>query len=214
MSGYGLGNTSMFADKSRNFGISASDYVPRPTSMRLSENINDYVSGFGSFTDSNGVITGKMPSKAAFDAVDVTGAPKVFNEKGLFDWSVNKAGGLGNVYVPSSTEWNAIRQSYNNLGGAEKLGMDLSTWAGSQGIAEPGFMDKAMDFLGSDSMKGLGTLAGIGTDIFGIMNANKAQKQAKKQWGAENARADELMAINREKYNTYKADKARLNSQY
>ena len=124
--------------------------------------------------------------------------------------------GLGNLYAPSSTEWNAIAQSYNNLGGAQALGMDLNTWAGSQGIGsvDKGFMGKTMDFLGSDSMKGLGTLVGIGTDLWGISHANKAQKQAKNQWKAENARANELMAMNKEKYNTYKADKARLNSQY
>lgn len=79
---------------------------------------------------------------------------------------------------------------------------------------EPGFMNKTMDFLGSDSMKGLGTIAGIGTDIWGISNTLKSQKQAKKQWEAENARANEIMAMNREKYDTYKADKTRLNSQY
>ena len=127
------------------------------------------------------------------------------------------AEGLGNVYTPSRTEWNGIAQSYNNLGGAQDLGMDLNTWAGSQGIgkvAEPGFMNKTMDFLGGDTMKGLGTVAGIGTDIFGIMNTLKSQKQAKKQWEAENSRANEIMAMNREKYDTYKADKTRLNSQY
>ena len=125
--------------------------------------------------------------------------------------------GLGNVYTPSRTEWDAVAQSYNNLGGPKDLGMDLTTWAGSQGIgkvAEPGFMNKAMDFLGGDTMKGLGTVAGIGTDIFGIMNTMKSQKQAKKQWEAENSRANEIMAMNREKYDTYKADKTRLNSQY
>lgn len=79
---------------------------------------------------------------------------------------------------------------------------------------EPGFMNKTMDFLGSDSMKGLGTVAGIGTDLWGISNTLKSQKQAKKQWEAENARANEIMAMNREKYDTYKADKTRLNSQY
>ncbi len=69
-------------------------------------------------------------------------------------------------------------------------------------------------FLGSDSVEGLGTLTGIGTDIWGISNTLKAQKQANKQWEAENSRANEIMAMNREKYDTYKADKSRLNSQY
>ncbi len=70
------------------------------------------------------------------------------------------------------------------------------------------------DFLSGDSLKGIGTIAGIGSSIFNIMNSNKALKQAERAWEAENARANEIMAINREKYNTYKADKARLNSQY
>ena len=46
------------------------------------------------------------------------------------------------------------------------------------------------------------------------MNSKKALKQAEKAWEAENNRANEIMAMNREKYNIYKADKARLNSQY
>ena len=70
------------------------------------------------------------------------------------------------------------------------------------------------DFLSSDYLKGLGTIAGIGSGVFNIMNSNKALKQAERAWEAENARANEIMAMNREKYNTYKADKARLNSQY
>lgn len=70
------------------------------------------------------------------------------------------------------------------------------------------------DFLSSDSLKGAGAIAGIGSGIFNIMNSNKALKQAERAWEAENARANEIMAMNREKYNTYKADKARLNSQY
>ena len=65
------------------------------------------------------------------------------------------------------------------------------------------------DFLG-----GASTVAGIGSDIFNIMNSRKAIKQAERAWEAENARANEIMAMNREKYNTYKKDKARLNSQY
>ena len=77
--------------------------------------------------------------------------------------------------------------------------------SGSTGLA---------DFLKSDSLKGIGTIAGIGSGIFNIMNSKKALKQAEKAWEAENARANEIMAMNREKYNTYKADKARLNSQY
>ena len=78
----------------------------------------------------------------------------------------------------------------------------------------PGIWDKTTAFLGSDAMKGVGTVAGMGFGLANIFNSMSAQRQAKKQWEAENARANELMAMNREKYNTYKADKARLNSQY
>lgn len=66
----------------------------------------------------------------------------------------------------------------------------------------------------SDSFKGLGTVVGVGSDIWGMLNQKKALKQAEKQWEAEDARANEIMAMNREKYNTFKADKAKLNSQY
>ena len=82
------------------------------------------------------------------------------------------------------------------------------------GAETPGIWDKTTNFLGSDAMKGVGTVAGMGLGLANIFNSMSAQKQAKKQWEAENARANELMAMNREKYNTYKADKARLNSQY
>ena len=43
---------------------------------------------------------------------------------------------------------------------------------------------------------------------------SKALDQAKSQWEAENARADKILAMNTEKYNQYKADRDRLNSQY
>lgn len=68
--------------------------------------------------------------------------------------------------------------------------------------------------LNSDAFKGFGTAIGIGTDIWGMSNQKKALKQAERQWEAENARANKIMAMNEEKYNTFKADKARLNSQY
>ena len=68
--------------------------------------------------------------------------------------------------------------------------------------------------INSDSFKGFGTAVGIGTDIWGMLNQKKALKQAERQWEAENARANRIMAINEEKYNTFKTDKARLNSQY
>ena len=66
----------------------------------------------------------------------------------------------------------------------------------------------------SGYLSGASTVAGIGSDVFNIMNSRKALKQAERAWEAENARANEIMAMNKEKYNTYKKDKARLNSQY
>lgn len=126
------------------------------------------------------------------------------------------ADGLGNIYTPSKAEWNAVVQSYNNLGGAQALGMDLNTWARSQGIGsvDKGFMGNAMDWMGSDAAKNVLGVGGLALSGFGAYNAYNAGKQAKKQWEAENARANEIMAMNREKYNTYKADKARLNAGY
>ena len=70
----------------------------------------------------------------------------------------------------------------------------------------------AWDDMGG--LSGLGTIAGIGTDIFGIVNQNKALKQAKTAWNAENARANEVMAMKKEQYDTFKADKAKLNAGY
>ena len=188
MSQDGLAYTSMFADRPNNFGIGASDYVSTPTNLRLSDNLNDYVSNFGRYTDMNGVTTGNMSSKAAFDAVDVTKAPSVFNEKGLFDWSVNEAGKVGNTV--------GLEGQINPTG--------LSAETGG------GFMD----FLGSDTAKNAIGIGGLALSGFGALNTYKAGKQAKKQWEAENARANEIMAMNREKYNTYKADKAKLNAGY
>ena len=71
-----------------------------------------------------------------------------------------------------------------------------------------------MSFLGSDTAKNAIGIGGLALSGFGAYNTYKAGKQAKKQWEAENARANEIMAMNREKYNTYKADKAKLNAGY
>lgn len=126
------------------------------------------------------------------------------------------ADGLGNIYNPTQGEMNALVGSYNNLGGLKGIGLDFNTWKSSMGIGDvdKGLWGKTTDFLGSDTMKGLGTIGSLGLGAFNIMNTRDAQKQAKRMWEAENARANELMAMNKEKYETYKADKARLNSQY
>ena len=71
-----------------------------------------------------------------------------------------------------------------------------------------------MDWMGTDSAKNTLGLGSLGLGVFNIFNTRSAQKQAKQMWEAENARANELMAMNKEKYETYKADKAKLNSQY
>lgn len=76
------------------------------------------------------------------------------------------------------------------------------------------FMDKTINFLGSDTMKGVGTLGGLAMSGLGIWNQMNAQDQAKKQWAAENDRANQVMAMNTERYNQWKTDKNRLNSEY
>ena len=123
---------------------------------------------------------------------------------------------LGNIYNPTQVEMNSIVESYNNLGGLNGTGLDFNTWKSSIGIGD---VDKSMlykttDFLGSDTMKGLNVIGSLGLGILNRNDARDAQKQAKQMWEAENARANELMAMNKEKYETYKTDKAKLNSQY
>ena len=106
--------------------------------------------------------------------------------------------------------------TYGNAADAASALDDLNFGIGQTGggSSGEGFGAGLANFLSSDSLKGAGAIAGIGSGIFNIMNSKKALKQAEKAWEAENARANEIMAMNREKYNTYKADKARLNSQY
>lgn len=106
--------------------------------------------------------------------------------------------------------------TYGNAADAASALDDLNFGIGQTGVGSSGegFGAGLANFLSSDSLKGAGAIAGIGSGIFNIMNSKKALKQAERQWEAENNRANEIMAMNREKYNTYKADKARLNSQY
>ena len=107
--------------------------------------------------------------------------------------------------------------TYGNAADAASALDDLNFGIGQTGgvgSSGEGFGAGLADFLSGDSLKGVGTIAGVGSGIFNIMNSKKALKQAEKAWEAENARANEIMAMNREKYNTYKADKAKLNSQY
>lgn len=87
-----------------------------------------------------------------------------------------------------------------------KTGSNTST----NTTTEPGMFD----WLGSDNMKGISTLGGLGLGAFNIWNSMNAQDQAKEQWAAENARADKILGMNTERYEQWKADKSRLNSQY
>ena len=124
---------------------------------------------------------------------------------------------LGNNGNGSYTASNGSNSyTYGNAADAASALDDLNFGIGQTGggSSGEGFGAGLANFLSSDYLKGIGTIAGIGSGIFNIMNSKKALKQAERAWEAENARANEIMAMNREKYNTYKADKARLNSQY
>ena len=124
---------------------------------------------------------------------------------------------LGNNGNGSYTVSNGSNSyTYGNAADAASALDDLNFGIGQTGggSSGEGFGAGLANFLSSDSLKGAGAIAGIGSGIFNIINSNKALKQAEKAWEAENNRANEIMAMNREKYNTYKADKAKLNSQY
>lgn len=123
-------------------------------------------------------------------------------------------GNSGNGSYVASNGSNSY--TYGNAADAASALDDLNFGIGQTGggSSGEGFGAGLANFLSSDSLKGAGAIAGIGSGIFNIMNSKKALKQAEKAWEAENNRANEIMAMNREKYNTYKADKARLNSQY
>lgn len=126
----------------------------------------------------------------------------------LFGTSSNAGGvgtrfsdGAGNLYG-SAAEANKMQANFSMD--------DIVTPINNTGSTGGGFMD----WMGTDTAKNAIGVGGLALSGFGALNAYKAGKQAKKQWEAENARANEIMAMNREKYNTYKADKARLNSGY
>ena len=124
---------------------------------------------------------------------------------------------LGNNGNGSYTASNGSNSyTYGNAADAASALDDLNFGIGQTGGGGygEGLGSGLSGFLSSDALKGAGAIAGIGSGIFNIMNSKKALKQAERAWEAENNRANEIMAMNREKYNTYKADKARLNSQY
>lgn len=66
----------------------------------------------------------------------------------------------------------------------------------------------------SETVGGLSSLMGVAAGINDILTSRKALKSAQNQLNIENQRKDEIMARDREKYNTYKADKSRLNAAY
>lgn len=120
------------------------------------------------------------------------------------------------LYRPTQLEQVGIVDSYNKAGGLEGTGLGLQDWKLSMdlGDVDKGMFGNAMDWMGSDAAKNAIGIGGLALSGLGAYNTYNAGKQAKKQWEAENARANEIMAMNREKYATYKADKARLNAGY
>ena len=129
---------------------------------------------------------------------------------GVNNSSASNAGGLGTYAT--------FKGADGSLTGLSKEAYDAAISAGHVDGLSKGFDTSSSSGLGnllnSDTIKGLGTGIGIFTDVWGMSNQKKALKQTERQWEAENARANEIMAMNKEKYETYKADKARLNSQY
>lgn len=100
--------------------------------------------------------------------------------------------------------------TYGKYTPAEQIGL----WQSYANLQKPDTNGGFMGWMGTDSAKNAIGLGGLAFTGFGADNNYKAGQQAKKQWEAENARANEIMAMNREKYATYKADRDRLNSGY
>ena len=123
-------------------------------------------------------------------AETIAAAGKVATDSGLYD----------NDYVKSLG-----KQDQDGLGD----GM-LSSVFGKDGYL--GSVNKDLEGIGG--FEGLGKGVGLGLGAMGIMNQRKGVKLAKQAWEAENARANEIMAMNREKYDTFKKDKAALNASY
>ena len=128
-------------------------------------------------------------------------------------WSLfgtpSSSGGVGTKYSDGMGNLYGSAADANKMQAAFSMD-DIVTPINNTGSPEGGFMN----WLGTDTAKNAIGVGGLALSGLGAYNTYKAQKQAKKQWEAENARANEIMAMNREKYDTYKADKARLNSQY
>lgn len=126
---------------------------------------------------------------AGASAEEIASAGKMATDAGLYDNDFVKT--LGN----------------DNAGLSD--GMFSSIFGKDGYVAD---VNKSLEGVGGFS--GLGKVAGLGLDVMGIVNQNKALKQSKNAWEAENARANEIMAMKREQYDTFKKDKSALNAGY
>ena len=70
--------------------------------------------------------------------------------------------------------------TYGNAADAASALDDLNFGIGQTGGGSSGA--GLANFLSSDSLKGAGAIAGIGSGIYNIMNSKKALKQAEKAW--------------------------------
>lgn len=151
----------------------------------------------GTSLNTVGNVAGDAANKSIMDLVNngasaetIAAAGKIATDSGLYD----------NDYVKSLG-----KQDQDGLGD----GM-LSSIFGKDGYL--GSVNKDLEGIGG--FEGLGKGIGLGLDVMGIRNERKGAKLAKQAWEAENARANEIMAMNREKYDTFKKDKAALNASY
>lgn len=140
--------------------------------------------------------------------------------------SASKSDGLGDIFgnpFDSRPSWLTKAGTYTGTDGSvtNLTAPEFNAIKASgvtEGLNEGGLSSLVSDpnsaLSGIGGIKGLGTIAGIGTDIYGIMNQKKGLKQAKTAWEAENARANEVMAMKKDQYDTFKADKAKLNAGY
>ena len=140
--------------------------------------------------------------------------------------SASKSDGLGDIFgnpFDSRPSWLTKAGTYTGTDGSvtNLTAQEFNAIKASgvtEGLNEGGLSSLVSNpnsaLSGIGGIKGLGTIAGIGTDIYGVMNQNKALKQAKTAWNAENKRANEVMAMKKDQYDTFKADKAKLNAGY
>ncbi len=140
--------------------------------------------------------------------------------------SASKSDGLGDIFgnlFDSRPSWLTKAGTYTGTDGsvtnltAPEFNAIKSSGV-TEGLEEGGLSSLVSDpnsaLSGIGGIKGLGTIAGIGADVYGIMNQKKGLKQAEKAWEKKNARANEIMAMKREQYDTFKKDKAALNAGY